>query len=314
MKIVNCKLKIQLLVSISLLLVSISVLSANAAELNFSSPKIVEDSNNLYATTLNLNTQGDNINTLEVSCNFPTEKFDLKNILTGDSLLNFWIQKPEIKNDVLHLIGTIPAGYLGNNGQILTLVFQPKTTSTVLDVEILNNENNPSRVFLNDPLATEKIIQSKNYSLNLPTNTNSEPAANLIDVKNPEPFDIAISPSMSLPINNVFVIFNANDADSGIDHYEMAQAGATNDFYNDPDLHWQKVESPAVINIAQAKQFLAIKAIDKSNNITISVADLKSSPVELIGRNPFTVGIVLFIITLVLSSSYYYWRVRRKNK
>ncbi len=299
---------------LSFILVSISVFSTHAAELNFSSPKLVEDSENLYTSNLNLNTQGDNINTLEVSCRFPEDKFALKNILTGDSLLNFWIQKPEVENGILHFIGTIPAGYLGNNGKILTLVFQPKDTNTVLNLEVLNNGKNPSRVFLNDPLATEKIIQTNNYSLNVPADTNSETATNLTDVVSPEPFTIAISPSSALPKNNVFVIFNANDADSGIDHYEMAQADLTNDFYNNPSTQWQKVESPAVINVSQAKKFLAIKAIDKFNNTTIAVADLKPSPTRLMTRNLFTVGIVLFIIILIISSSYGCWRVRRKNK
>jgi len=305
--------KLKLFLIVNCLVLTVLFLGLNttyAAELNFSSPKLIEETENTYAIDLNLDTQGDNINVLEVSLNYSFTNFDLKNILTGDSVINFWIQKPIIKDGLIHFAGSIPAGYFGSKGRVLTMVFQPKIAISTIDLNILSDENRISRVFLNDPLATEKIIQTKHYSLDLPTTLDKNIITTIIDVDKPEPFTIEISPSSSLPLNNVFVIFNAADSISGINHYEMAQADLVDDF-NNKSLKWQIVESPAILNVSQAKRFLAIKAFDGSNNVELSVLDLKPSKDKVISQNPFTVIIVLVIIIGMISLSYYR-RLRKK--
>lgn len=306
------QLKKSLLVAFSSIFVSISVLSVHAAELNFSPPKLIEETESTYAIDLNLDTQGDNINVLEASLNYSVQNFNLKNILTGDSIVNFWIKKPETQNNLIHFVGYIPAGYFGSKGKVITLVFQPKTESTILDIGIINDKGNPSRVFLNDPLATEKNIGANHYSFNLFSGREEMSTANIVDVEKPEPFIVTISQSSLLPINNVFVIFNTNDTGSGIDHYEMAQADLASDFSNNKSLKWQIVESPVTLNISQAKRFLAIKAFDKSNNVELSVLDLKPSKTQALSQNPFTVSLILFIIIGTVSFSCY--RRFKKNK
>jgi hypothetical protein len=244
------KLKLFLLVNcLALAVLFLGLNTTYAAELNFSSPKLIEETENNYAIDLNLDTQGDNINVLEVSLNYSPINFDLKNILTGDSVINFWIQKPIIKDGLIHFAGSIPAGYFGSKGRVLTIVIKPKIPISTIDLNIISDEHSISRVFLNDPLATEKIIQTKHYSLDLPTTLDKNIITTIIDVDKPEPFTIEISPSSSLPLNNVFVIFNAADSISGINHYEMAQADLVDDF-NNKSLKWQIVESPAILNVS----------------------------------------------------------------
>lgn len=306
------KLKLFLLVScLALAVLFLGLNKTYAAELNFSSPKLIEETENNYAIDLNLDTQGDNINVLEASLNYSPSNFDLKTILTGDSIINFWIQKPIVKDGLIHFSGSIPAGYFGSKGRVLTIVVQPKIAVSTIDLNIISDEHSISRVFLNDPLATEKTIQTKRYSLDLPITFDTNIITTIIDVDKPEPFTIEISPSSSLPLNNVFVIFNAVDSISGIDHYEMAQTDLTDDFNNNKSLKWQIVESPTILNISQAKRFLAIKAFDGSNNVELSVLALKPSKNKVISQNPFTVIIVLVIIIGMVSLSYYR-RLRRK--
>jgi len=299
------------IVAISFILVFISVSCAHAAELTFSSPQIVRGANDTYAVDLILDTKKDNINTLEASISYSDTDFDLKNVLTGDSVINFWIQKPAINNNLIHFVGSIPAGYSGSNGKIVTLVFQPKTETRILVLKFLNDSNNPSRVFLNDPSATEKSILVNQFSFNLDTVTATNLTTSIVDKERPDPFTIAISPSSSLPLNNVFVIFNTEDNSSGIDYYEMAQANTLKEMQDTPNLNWQKIESPTVLNLAQAPRFLAIKAVDKASNFEISVADLKPSKTERISHYVFTLVIVSLIIILVISSFYY--RMKRNK-
>ncbi len=310
-KIPNSKFQIpNSILVLSFLFVFISVSYAHAAELKFTPPKLIEETENTYVIDLNLDTQGDNINVLEAFLSYPSKDFNLRNILTGNSVINFWIKKPEINGNLIHFVGSIPAGYWGSKGKVITLVFQPKVTGATLDLEIISNENNLSRVFLNDPSATEKNIEANHYSFNLSSVQGEISTANIVDIEKPEPFIIAISLSSLLPMNNVFVIFSANDVGSGIDHYEMAQADLANDFTNSQSLIWQRVESPAVINISQAKHFLAVKAFDKSNNVETSVLDLKPSQNKVISQSFFTIVIVLLII-MVAVCFYCYW-VRKK--
>jgi hypothetical protein len=288
------------------------VLPVRAAELNFSAPQLVRGTSDAYALDLNLNTQGDEINTLELYLKYPNETFDLEEILTGDSIIHFWIKKPQADSNLIYLAGSIPAGYLGTQGKILTLIFKPKTEITTLNLDIISDTKNISRVFLNDPEATERIIPANHYSFNLSAGESGQLITSIADKTKPEPFSIAISPSNTLPLNNVFVIFNTEDKGSGIDHYEMTQTDSTDDISNNQNLVWQKVESPVVINLAQAKHFLAIKAVDHSDNVEIAIADLKPSKNKAISQNPFTVLAILFILIMIISFFFYYKRKERK--
>ncbi|MCX6737598.1 MAG: hypothetical protein NTX26_02615, partial [Candidatus Parcubacteria bacterium] len=316
MKIVNCKLKILLLVLLSFVLVFISVSYATAAELTFSPPQLVRGTSDTYAVDLILDTQGEDINVLEASLSYPLESFTLKDVLTGDSVINFWIKPPglqEEQKDLIYFAGSIPAGYTGSQGKVITLLLQPQLAGAVLNLGIVSDKDNPSRVFLNDSLATEEIIPAHSLSFNLSSPGSNGGVINLTDKIKPDMFSIAIASSNTLPLNNVFIVFHTDDNGSGIDHYEMAQANTAEEFSSNANLLWQKVISPAVINLAQAQRFLAIKAFDHSNNFEISVVDLKPSQNKAVFQNPFTVAVILSIMILLILNFIFYSR-RRKNK
>jgi hypothetical protein len=301
------------IVALSFVLVFISVSYATAAELTFSPSQLVRGTSDIYAVDLILDTQGEDINVLEASLSYPLESFILKDVLTGDSVINFWIQKPLSKDGLIHFSGSIPAGYTGSKGKVITLLLQPQLTGAVLNLGILGDKDNPSRVFLNDSLATEKIIPAHSVSFNLSSTVSNGGVVNLTDKIKPDIFDIAIASSNTLPPNKVFVVFHTEDKGSGIDRYEMAQADTAEELSNNANLLWQKVVSPVVINLAQTRRFLAIKAFDHSNNFTLAVADLKPSQNKTIFQNPFTVAVILSIIILLILSFIFYSH-RRKNK
>lgn len=306
--------KLQLFLILSCLTLAVVFLRCNnvtAAELKFTSPKLIEETENTYATDLNLDTQGENINLLEASLTYPSKNLELKEILTGDSIINFWIQKPEIQNEKIVFVGSIPAGYLGTNGKVITLIFQPKIAVTTLDINILSDSNNLSRVFLNDSQATEKIIQANHFSFNLPITNQNIPKIDITDVEKPEPFSIDIVESPSLQENSAFVVFNTEDAGSGVVKYEMAQADVSSEFVTNQNLDWKIVKSPVVLNILEAKRFIAIKAIDGDNNQEFSVVDLKPPQNALKLKTLFTVCIILIILIVVAIYAYHCWIRKR---
>lgn len=307
--------KLQLFLILNCLTLAVVFLRFNiatAAELKFTTPKLIEETENTYAIDLNLDTQGENINLLESAIGYSSKNFELKEILTGDSIINFWIKKPEIQNEKIIFVGSIPAGYLGTNGKVITLIFKPKVIVTTLDLEILSDSNNLSRIFLNDSTATEKIILANRFSFNLPIINKETPTIDITDVEKPEPFNINIVESTLLQKDSAFVVFNADDTGSGIAEYEMAQADTSAEFTANQSLNWEKVESPVVLNVLGAKRFLAIRAVDGANNQELSVIDLRPSKNILNFRTIFIVGIILVILIIgTVVFAYHIWTIKR---
>jgi len=285
MKIVNCKLKIQLLAMFSFILVFISVLPAYAAELNFSSPYLVGDGDHLYATNLNLDTQGDNINALEAYLKYSSSEIKIIKILTGDSLVNFWLTTPTLKDsNIIHFSGIVPAGYTGN-GKVLTLVYQPLILAGQIHFDLLNDKDHLSHVFLNNAQTTEQVFAKQTYQLLKPVSNNQTTA--VVDTTPPDPFDIIITKNNPVSVTDWLVTFDARDNLSGIDYYEMTAAPLESQLYTDQN-NWQRVTSPALFKPLVTDKFLAVKAVDKSGNSQMVVVNLyppenqaKAKPINL---------------------------------
>lgn len=162
--------------------------------------------------TATLNTEGESINAIEGMLSYPHEAFSLREIRDGNSIVNFWIERPEESEGKVHFAGITPGGFLGSNGELFTLLFDVRSTEsigfTLSDARALKNDGQGTSVplILPNPMRVDKSDAS--YS----------PVAES-DRLPPEEFDITPGADPALFDGEDFIVFAAQDKGSSIDHY-----------------------------------------------------------------------------------------------
>ena len=92
-------------------------------------------------------TGGENINALEGKIIWPTDKLELVKVDDVFSIVGLWLKEPKLSittSGSLAFAGLIPSGYSEPTGQILTLVFLPRTSGQAQvraeNISVLKND------------------------------------------------------------------------------------------------------------------------------------------------------------------------------
>ena len=226
--------------------------------------KVVEG--DVSTIVLYLNTDGFNLNAVEGVINLDrTKESDVTLIETG-SVVSIWINKPSlsfINGDLkITFSGITPGGF---NGRFkLFSINVPK--STVISLE-------SSSVYLNDGLGTEKKVALKERD-SLPDEAKVILSEVVRDFSNdkikPEPFTSIIATSTELFDGKLFISFLAQDKQSGIDYYEVAERKYFPAFFYST-LNWKKYNSPYLLLDQSRKSHIYVKAVDRGQNYQVSV-------------------------------------------
>ncbi len=203
------------------------------------------------------------INALQGRVVFPTDTFVLEDIRDGNSIITFWVDRPEqtavnASSSVggISFSGIIPGGYQDHDGLIFTLRFraQKKTTGKI-DIQ-------DARALLHDGLGTEAALEVTPLSYEVfPAGTVPPPVIPVLhDTDPPEPFIPTIVRDPSLFDGKWSLIFAAQDKGTGIDHYEVKEAG-----YGERG-SFQSAASPYLLHDQWLMSRIYVKAIDKAGN------------------------------------------------
>lgn len=261
----NFKLKAFFLI----ILLSSLALVSNAAEFYFDSGTSTISSGQQFKIDFLLNTQKENINAIEGKIIFDNNVLELSEIRDGNSLINFWVEKPNVKNGAVTFAGTTPGGYIGDKGLIFSLIFTAKTSGD----SFIKIENGSA--LKNDGLGTSAKLKETNSKISILKSSGQNPIDNtkIIDKEKPETFKPEIGKDPSMFDNKWFVVFATQDKISGTDKYEIKE-----NKYNIFDFSkWVIAVSPYVLIDQNLTSNIYIKAIDKAGNERI----VKLSP-----RNP----------------------------
>ena len=127
-----------------------TALSVKAAGLYLSplSQNVYED--NSFIVEVKLDTEGEEINTVEVNLTYSLDLLEIIDINKGDSILTLWPKESVIQDRAVSFIGGIPDGFQGKDGLIARLIFRGKEVGK----GVINFEES-SRVLLNDGKGTE---------------------------------------------------------------------------------------------------------------------------------------------------------------
>jgi len=248
-----------------------------------------------------INTENEYINALEGEIIFPVDKFAIREIRSGDSMISFWIQEPVVNDNKISFSGIIPGGYIAKKGLVFSTVIEAKKES--LGGGIIDLEN--YRVLLNDGSGTEIKTGVINWSFEI-----SEEEVLIInkitgikekDYESPEKFTPIIIKIPEIGEDQYLLIFSTTDKLSGIDHYEIQEG--KRDFVT--------VSSPYILQNQELDEEIIVKVVDKAGNervVTVTPVNLKPWY-----QKYYIFVIIILTLLIILSLIKFLWRLKQKQ-
>lgn len=246
-----------------------SITSVFAANLFFESKTNEVKINEQFEISLFINTEEKSINAFEGRLIFNNDILDLKEIRDGNSIVNFWIERPKKQNNVIVFSGITPGGFNDKKGLIFSAVFQAKKTG-ISKFEIDNK-----RILLNDGIGSEIISTITPFEIKVLEETLPEvrQLPELKDYYPPESFLPKITRDPNIFDGKWFVVFATQDKISGINYYKIKESRQRilNIFKK-----WSFAESPYLLQDQELKSYLLVKAVDKVGNKRIATLSPKN--------------------------------------
>ncbi len=242
-----------------------------------------------------LNTNNEDINAVEGKIIFPKNLIELKEIKDGNSIINFWIERPKINGGEISFSGIIPGGYSGKKGFILSAIFQSiqegEGLIEVRDIKALLNDGQGTETKIT--ISNLQFVISKQAPLLKPAPIEKK------DTDMPEMFEPTVASDPTMFDGKYFLVFATQDKGSGIDHYEVCEGKRK----------CVVAESPYLLKNQSLDEEIVVKAIDKSGNERIVTLPPQKPAVW------YKNYLILAIIILVVAAAYFVWKfLWRKRK
>ncbi len=210
-----------------------------------------------FSVDISLDSERKSVNAIEGEVAFPQEFFEVKEIRDGSSIMNLWIQRPEINQGSIRFSGITPGGYNGDRGLLFTVIFKAKKIGKenllAKNMQALQNDGNASKLPIGERTVSIIILPAtESFPRMLP----------IEDTDKPEKFTGEIVQDDQIFEGRTFVVFATQDKGSGVGHYEVKEG-----FFGD----YTVASSPYVLQDQSADKKIYIKALDKNGNSEISV-------------------------------------------
>lgn len=306
--------------------------NAQAALLYFDPPTIDLHRGDVTTVGLRLDTdEGECINTVDATIHYD-ESIRAVDLSRGDSILNIWLEDPVIDetNHTIRFVGGIPGGYCGRipgdpslTNVILKLIFR----SPGFSVGGGNNKSariwvdESAQVLLHDGYGTNATLRLQDSVINLLGTAGTEVSDTWKtevgeDTELPSDFSITLTKDDVAFSGEYFIVFNANDKQSGIDHYEVMEEPFS-EFgtfkWGRADAPWKKVESPHVLDDQTLNSTIRVKALDKAGNERI-VTLVPDTALRSMSRDMLITVLVIGGTAVVLTLLIFYGLWRRKQR
>ncbi len=278
-----------------------STLPLHAATFYFDPVQVTLGNGQTHATSLLINPTGESINAVAGSVRIPTSHIELVDITTNDSVVDLWIEQPELTGEMVRFAGIMPRGFDGirkpygderKSGILLTLHYRALEEGSVpLVIEGVE-------AYLNDGNATPAEVEVVPGVVDIVRNARNLQTDTPLDVTPPERFVPLIVRDAALHDGKYVVVFHTVDRGSGVDHYEVAEVAA-DETVQDGD--WRTAHSPHVLNDQDNVHDVYVKAVDRSGNERVEMATSEDVPQKSDERAlPLGILAVLFVLAAVL--------------
>ncbi|MDR3558752.1 MAG: hypothetical protein P4L61_04435 [Candidatus Pacebacteria bacterium] len=128
---------------------------------------------NLVSVSINVDSAGVAINTAGATIQFPTDLLEVMSVSQSPSIFSLWVQNPVFSNTdgTVSFTGGLPTpGYVGQNGQIVTIVFRARKAGSA-SVVITNGS-----VLANDGSGTDVLTAQGSATIKIGASTPETPA------------------------------------------------------------------------------------------------------------------------------------------
>ena len=209
----------------------------------------------ILTTKIFLDTEGQQINTIEGDLKYDEHFLQVEIINIGSSFVSFWVEKPAVQNEgVIHFAGIVPGGISTNKGELFSLIFRAKTVGdgavSLENVNLFLNDGQGTKAPAKIANATIAIIQSAGHADEEIIDTDTIP---------PEKFNIMRAQDPSMYDNKYFIAFSTLDKQSGLHSYEVCE-------------YWscEVAESPFPLRYQNPLYYVVVRAYDESGNMRAS--------------------------------------------
>ena len=231
------------------------VTHASASELFFGAANKNLALNDRVDVGIFVNTQNEDINAVGADIIYDTSRLQLQGIKDGGSILSLWIDRATEKTPgTINFSGIVPGGYSNSNGYLLTLTFK-----TINAGETTIRTRNES-VLLNDGNGTRSKLTESPISLIIKETGLSAEYKPIIDNSPPEDFYPQIVSDRNINDGKRVLVWNAEDKESGIDHYDIQETYSDSPSEN----NWIKSDSPYLLKDQSLKSNIFVRAIDRA--------------------------------------------------
>ncbi len=301
-----------------------------AATLYLDPSEVSTNKGESVVVTLRLDTSpSECINSVDAVLNFDPG-LQVADVSIGNSIFSLWVETPVFDNDArtISFAGGIPNGYCGR------VEGDPELTNIIAEIifripsfSIGNSGVGPERMvtfsdttnlYLNDGLGTAIKANTSNAKFivgdNFSGGANDEWRNRVSeDTLPPKQFSITLTKDDSAFHGEYFIVFNTNDKQTGIDHYEVIEEPISDlgdfDFFKwgGVTAPWKRVTSPYVLEDQTLNSVIRVKAIDKAGNEYVaslvpdeSIRGVNTDMAILYALLAFCVTILLLVIWLLV--------------
>lgn len=251
-----------------------------------------------------------NINTVQASLSYSKELLSATNIGQGSSILHYWAQEPaaDQSSGVISFSGGLPnPGFAGSNGRLIYINFK---TKAIGQAHIFFNS---TEALLNDGKGTETPSIGDPYTLQInptPPGQTPTPATIPADTTPPDHLELLVSHESELFNGDWFAVFQAEDSESGIDHYEIAETTESQAYPNEDE--WVLASSPYRLHMQERNTNVFLKAVDKNGNRAVIHKAHKIKSISFPTPN-WRVLIILSVLAVIAALLPIFVYHRKKN-
>lgn len=241
-----------------------------AAEISFDTKTPEIKVNQLFEVGVFINTDEESINAIEGKIIFPQDLLEVKNVNDGNSIINFWIEKPKsASEDQIAFSGIVPGGYNDSQGLIFSITFLAKKEGGGAI------EFSGVKALRNDGQGTEAPLIISNFRFVISETAKSAEQIQIIkeDRDPPEDFKPEIVQNPDIFNGEWFLVFATQDKGSGIAYYAIRETRRKINLKRETDAKWKEAESPYVLKDQGLRSFVYVKAVDKAGNERITVVE-----------------------------------------
>ncbi|MCK9351269.1 MAG: hypothetical protein WCT49_04485 [Candidatus Paceibacterota bacterium] len=260
---------------------------AFSAQILFQTEKTSFSQNEEFLISAYVDTEGEMLNAYEGKIIFPAQFLEGKEVRDGNSLVNFWIERPSLqqpnegKQEIV-FSGITPGGFSGAKGFLFSIIFRTKQSGTgTIQADRL-------RFLKNDGKGSPVPAHASSFSFAISSEiSTSSPIKPILDDAPPEDFMPFISNDPNIFDGKNFLVFSTQDKDSGIDHYEVREGNGA----------FVRAESPYLLKDQSSDADIEVKAVDKKGNERTAKVSTEQEPE---GKQKFLIFGILLVSALAL--------------